>query len=489
MNTAEEKVNLKKTPSARVLVTGTETSLEAVLTEAGCEVSVAQNGAEGLQKLFTQPYDLAVTTSELSPMGGALFLEEAAKIWPWIGTLLLTDSEENVRTAPLTIILNKHCDSDELVKTALRAVALVHRRMKTRKQLSSGDFRHKISAVNKLLSARLTNPKPTWSPDELVSDFETILPNMAVGIFDREAQKTGLFLSSKKRLGPSLQNRIEKVFKARFEALLQRDPPRNLPFYLSNGQTLNAEILSAGEIRIIPLVSGAIIGALLVLVTPPKQPYTEEEFSCAYHSANHLFGVLKTFQQVHAQAIRDELTGLYNRGYLESATESLWKLGDRKGFKISIIILDVDNFKETNDLYGHLTGDRLLEELARLIENLCRKSDIVARYGGDEFVLVLPNTDSEGLSVLSERILKNVATHSFCENSPPLHCTLSLGGASNSKTGEQGLGFKETLQHADQALYEAKQTGFNQYRIYSDHPPKTIDPQEGTPHKSTALSG
>lgn len=139
----------------------------------------------------------------------------------------------------------------------------------------------------------------------------------------------------------------------------------------------------------------------------------------------------------------DLLTGLYNKHYFYSCCEEAIKYS--KFF--SIIMIDLDSFKEINDSYGHLKGDEMLKELAKLFKYSIRNNDILARFGGDEFILMLPDTDAQGAHVVGERIRQLVESR----------CRVSVGIA--------GLEFNDTLEdiidRADKALYEAKKQGGN----------------------------
>jgi diguanylate cyclase (GGDEF)-like protein len=158
-------------------------------------------------------------------------------------------------------------------------------------------------------------------------------------------------------------------------------------------------------------------------------------------------------------AVHDGLTGVYNRSYLEMALERASKELRRSGGKVSIIFLDVDDLKGTNDQLGHQAGDRLLRELAALLGTCCRDADIVARYGGEEFAVVMPETDAKGALVIAERIRERVQSEVFVTEQGPLKVTLSLGISTfpDSSPEKQPL-----IDLADQCLYFAKRHGRNQ---------------------------
>jgi diguanylate cyclase (GGDEF)-like protein len=125
-------------------------------------------------------------------------------------------------------------------------------------------------------------------------------------------------------------------------------------------------------------------------------------------------------------------------------------------------MLDVDGFKDINDVHGHLAGDEVLRGIGQLIRNAIRSVDLAARYGGEEFVVLLPETDRAGARIFAERLRQKIAATSFVDGSRPLHATVSIGVAAwpDERVGDSdGL-----LQVADQNLYKAKLEGRNRYR-------------------------
>lgn len=159
-------------------------------------------------------------------------------------------------------------------------------------------------------------------------------------------------------------------------------------------------------------------------------------------------------------AIKDGLTGLYNYRYFQESLIHEEEMARRYKRKFSVVMLDMDHFKNYNDLNGHLSGDKLLCDFANILESNLRKSDVAARYGGEEFVLVLPETPKEVARVLAEKIRSKVAEYPIMnrESQPMGHVTVSSGVATFPDDGEKG---KAVVMQADQALYRAKNEGRN----------------------------
>lgn len=157
-------------------------------------------------------------------------------------------------------------------------------------------------------------------------------------------------------------------------------------------------------------------------------------------------------------AITDDLTGLYNTRYFYTALEKEIERSQDLDHPFSIIIFDIDDFKKYNDTYGHLAGDQLLEELARLMIEKCRSTDIIARYGGEEFVIILPETEYDGAVLVAERLRKSVKKHSFKINKKEKKgkVTISLGIATYP---EDATDVKDLINAADINLYGEKRIG------------------------------
>lgn len=174
---------------------------------------------------------------------------------------------------------------------------------------------------------------------------------------------------------------------------------------------------------------------------------------------------LRVFEQTQASAYRDELTGLHNYRFFIEALGQEIRRGERYSTPVSLIMLDVDYFKEYNDRNGHAAGNEVLATLARLLSAPLRKLDIPARYGGEEFAVILPSTPKIGAQVVAERAREAVEQHRFPhgEEQPDGRLTISLGVATYPA---DALEANELVRRADRALYTAKSTGRNQVQLY-----------------------
>ncbi len=165
----------------------------------------------------------------------------------------------------------------------------------------------------------------------------------------------------------------------------------------------------------------------------------------------------------------DGLTGLSNRRYLDEYLSAEWRRGTRDKAEMSLLMIDVDNFKLYNDTYGHVAGDEVLKRIAATVERcLGRPGDLAARFGGEEFAVVLPGTRLEGVRALAEKIRSEVEALQVPHATSPTgqYVTISIGGASVIPTIDSPM--TSLIEAADLALYRAKRDGKNQVTLTGD---------------------
>jgi diguanylate cyclase (GGDEF)-like protein len=173
----------------------------------------------------------------------------------------------------------------------------------------------------------------------------------------------------------------------------------------------------------------------------------------------------KMYRRMEQMATTDSLTGLTNhRAFHERAAEVLERAA-RLGKKMSLIMTDIDKFKSINDTYGHPVGDQVIKRVASVLMSNVRKIDVAARIGGEEFVLVLEETDAPGARQLAERIRLDMQGQVFQTDKGPFGATLSLG---ITTFPDEGQDKQALMEHADQALYHAKQHGRNRVTLYAE---------------------
>ncbi|WP_052452234.1 GGDEF domain-containing protein [Noviherbaspirillum autotrophicum] len=163
-------------------------------------------------------------------------------------------------------------------------------------------------------------------------------------------------------------------------------------------------------------------------------------------------------EELRITAITDPLTGAYNRRFFFETAGKLVSAVHRHQSALSIVTIDVDHFKRINDLYGHPAGDQVLRKLTEICKETLRETDVFARFGGEEFIMALPNSDSTAACAAAERLRTTMMEQTIVVSDTPLRITLSCGV---SQFRAQEASIDETLKRADEALYEAKNSGRN----------------------------
>lgn len=218
-------------------------------------------------------------------------------------------------------------------------------------------------------------------------------------------------------------------------------------------------------IRLPLIVKGEVIGGLCLDSMTPRR-YGELEIELLLPLSEQLAIAIETgrlFQEVHRLAITDELTGLFNHRHFYSQLEQELRRTRRYGHPLSLIMLDIDLFKQYNDLHGHLAGDEALRLIAARLKKSTRGADMVARYGGDEFGIILPDTEPRQAWVQAERIRSVMERDPFGQLTPDGNrLTVSLGVAC---LGPDMGTVEDLVRAADQALYCAKAAGGNQTAV------------------------
>jgi len=228
---------------------------------------------------------------------------------------------------------------------------------------------------------------------------------------------------------------------------------KNGDFFGLLGVDFDVNLFEEKRLLIVNIAYAVLFTAFIISIIIGRQVYQVS------------FNLNNTHKKLRQQANTDFLTKAYNRRYFIKLADNEITRSKRHGHKISLIMMDIDFFKKINDSYGHITGDNVLILLVKMIKETKRSNDIIARLGGEEFVLLLPDTTEEGALVFAERIkneLSEMEIHTG--NNNIIHITLSMG----ISEFHNSLDIDTWIHEADTAMYVAKETGRN--RITKYHP-------------------
>jgi diguanylate cyclase (GGDEF)-like protein len=230
--------------------------------------------------------------------------------------------------------------------------------------------------------------------------------------------------------------------------------------------TRGASKVAAGDLEVdLPVLSGSEVGYLTEVFNDMVARLRQGREQLAVINET----LRKKNKELHELSITDSLTGLYNRKHLMETLENEVARSKRHKHDFSVLVIDIDHFKDYNDTYGHLAGDEVLSRLATVFKESVRSCDYVARYGGEEFILVLPEIGPEDGVKAAERIRKKVAKESFAGDGKPIQITVSVGVASYPKDGDDS---QSIIRHADTALYKSKESGRNRVVLAGETPKK-----------------
>jgi two-component system cell cycle response regulator len=199
------------------------------------------------------------------------------------------------------------------------------------------------------------------------------------------------------------------------------------------------------------------------------KPFDAQELRARLHVGQRILelqdALIATRDTLHFQATHDLLTGISNRGVVLDALQRERSRQMREGGSFGVVLVDLDHFKWVNDTHGHIAGDAVLQEVARRMAACVRPYDTVGRYGGEEFLIVVPNSDPTGTMRLAERIRKSIESPPIATSAGEIQMTASLGVAVNS--APIPVDPQELLHMADDALYRAKDNGRNRSELSS----------------------
>ncbi len=208
-------------------------------------------------------------------------------------------------------------------------------------------------------------------------------------------------------------------------------------------------------------VEGFSVGAVDYVTKPFNPTELKARVNASLRTENHI-------RSLEEKALIDPLTGLGNRAMFMHRFEAEVASRIRFNNDLSVILMDIDHFKDINDTYGHLIGDRVLQRVGKIIADLCRTEDVACRFGGEEFVIIAPHTTAEDAEILAERIREIIANTRFTpegfKSSPMLEECIRLS-ASFGVAEAGDLYDRSMLKRADEAMYRSKQEGRNRVTI------------------------
>ena len=451
---------------SRILIIDDDPRLRKTLTDIlrikGFEIFSVTNGTEALAFLAEHPIDVVLIDLGLPDMPGIEILKRVKADFPLTEAIILTgnatlDSAITATNRGAFSYLLKPYDVEQLLLNINDAIE----KQQTREKISrhNAEVERANAELNALKEISLAVGR-TIDMKALLSEVLDVLVNLK--IFPFEVEGVVFFINENGRLH---RDAIIKLPKA---------DPKPCEF-VRPGECLCGLAITTGEIIIsnsgddprhtiissvahghviIPLkVADRVVGVLCIYTKPGGQTDYNERFLNLLSTIGNQLGMginnALLYEETKSSSLHDPLTGLANRRLMELQMGKCFETVRRYGGQFSVVMLDIDHFKRYNDMYGHQGGDKLLVTLAKILLREMRRLDHVFRYGGEEFLILLPHTDHTMASKVAERLRTAVEE---------IGVTISLGVSAYSS----GVPDKETLiKMADAALYRAKEGGRN----------------------------
>ena len=432
-----------------------EVALDAIGDAA--QVETASCAAEALEALRRAPFDLVLTDLHLPDLSGIEVLTRVRAEHPNTDVILITahasvDSAVQALRMGAADYLHKPVRGDEL--------GLVVRRTLDRRRLQAEnvhlrDLLTTVEACRALASSLEPAEIHTIALDVLLA---RVARRQGLAVFHRAANLGSddvVLRGFREPEAETLRAALTGEKQIDVEAIARVDVLAGGPLH----DVLRGAGIRPGRVLAVPIHGRAAEGGVL-LIPEGEQRLGDVDFEIARLVAAHAQAAIQNAERYHQakeRAFVDDVTGAYNARYLFTALDHEIRRAERYGTQLALLFLDIDRFKLVNDQHGHLVGSRTLRRLAEVLAQCIRQVDTLARYGGDEFTILLVDTSLESGLQIAERIRNAVAQATFeTRSSTPFKVTVSVGVSAFPMHGRAAEGL---IDMADKAMYRSKSLG------------------------------
>lgn len=450
--------------SARVLVVDdilpNVKLLEAKLSSEYYDVLTATNGLEALEKVATQSPDIVLLDVMMPGMDGfevcrRIKSDPATAHIPVVMVTALTDSSDRIK--------GLEAGADDFLSKPLNDIALMSRvRSLVRLKMTVDEWRVRENTATQL-----------GVVDTAANAMNEPVENARILVIEDQSYESKKFVE-----GLSVDSDIVIIAETGVEAMAKVAESDydllavSLNLKNEDGLRLCSHLRSAERTRSIPILMianeedmpriahGLEIGAHDYILRPVDRNELLARVRTQVRRKRFQQRLRSNFELSLSMALTDSLTGLYNRRYFEVHLQKLLQKNQQSKKAMAILMMDIDHFKSINDTHGHAVGDEILKIFARRVQDSLRSFDLVARLGGEEFVVILPDISVDMAYFIAERLRKMIAEEPFAcaAEGGKVSVTTSIGATIVEGTGEQ---MDVVLKRADDALYQAKESGRN----------------------------
>lgn len=477
-----------------LLVEDSETQLKFLrdgLAQNGFEVETAMNGAEAYKKLFEYIPDIVVSDIMMPVIDGYQLcrmiknIDETKKI----PVILLTVLDKKIdsfwgKKAGAQLFLSKTIDMNELVKNinaTLRRYPLTDE-YKANIALKANSDNSAQTRLNNILNDLLL--KSVFANEfRNLSDFlnyERILVEKLFSLMSSfvEYSVAGVFFASPddyaenilyidtlgRNINKSVLSDVQYDFFKKMEEFKSLKDTKFEVVRILLGKELDYKFSDLKSKIIIPLIfDKKLIGGICFYTRQNMDYASFRYFDIMISELLAIFKMKYQYTEKEFMSVLDGLTGLYNRRQFEIGLEQEYNRTKRHPSDFSLAILDIDFFKKVNDTYGHQYGDYVLKTVANLMKQAFRKTDLLYRYGGEELIMIMPETNIEGAIIPVQRLRRMIEEYDFDYNGVKTKVTASIGLTMNYPEFNSPA---ELLKSADEALYKAKESGRNRVVLH-----------------------
>lgn len=468
----------------------------AVLEQAGYEVITAADGVEAAEKAYTQRPQLVLLDVMMPGMNGyqvcRLIKNEPAL--RHVPVVILTSRDQprdrfwGYQTGADEYV-TKGFDQGRLLEVVRELLKRAGQRAATEAVVPDGNHVDILSRSNELLDRKLFEATVINELGKLATVLQSYeqtvdeVLSLMHRLVDYAVSAVAIVHGEHTEVTVKVWSPVVREYLEEFKQRLTGELTQYLPAHLVGGAIQTQLVYAEGlgtttEVENVPLAiedflfvpvmaKGEVVGGLGV-TTPPGRQFTKDDQNTLHLIATHAYLVIENawlYEEVKKLSITDGLTRVYNRRYLEERLDQEFKRSQRHKTFLTALMMDIDHFKKINDTYGHQMGDTVLRKLMELCRQVTRSTDIIGRYGGEEFMVLLPETDVMGGKCVAERLRKLVESQGFTTELEPVQITISLGLCTvPAEKVETPL---QLVQGADEALYRAKQTGRNRTCVAS----------------------
>ncbi len=425
-----------------------------LLTAEGYQVDTASCGRDGLSMMTSGQYSLVITDLVMPDISGLEVLLRVRESYPAVDVIMVT-ANANLESA---IFALKHGARDYLIKP-----------------VNHDEFKHAVAQCIRQRHLLEEN-------DELKNMLSLLRASQAIaGCIDSEhlyhllveavareagiSRALGFFMVEGAldfKVAKGISAELGRAISEEIHATLESPPEEFSIQYFSPSSSHSSEGVTSS--LLIPVFNRDELYGIVVLLNNtacalPDIAGYKKNILFLIEQSLRAFDNAESFSKANDLMFIDDVSGLYNQRYLGIALEREMKRVDRYGSHLAVLFIDVDLFKQVNDIHGHLVGSRVLAEFGALIKNSLRDVDIVVRYGGDEYTAILVETPCEAAALVAERIRKNVEDHHFVgAEGKVIRLTCSIGLAC---CPDDTMSKNELLEMADNAMYAGKASGKN----------------------------